>query len=308
MSSLPQPTTQAECDDIDRKAGVFAEAVRLAFPEHAAGQLVEATSAGSYPVFYVGGEYVAKLYSPLDVDFFSTEHAALDLLSEAPDIPAPGLIATAEIDGWHALLMQRLPGESLRIPWPTLEDERKERLCRALGKIVGALHALDPGPVRPSSPDWESFVAEQIRGCAERQRKRGLREELADQIPGFLDSVDFGPPAPHVLLHTEVMLDHLLADRANGDLRITGLIDFEPAMVGPSEYELAAIGLFVTQGHSELLRAFIAGYGRQPDRDLHRRIMGYALLHRYSRMSWYLEFMPAGDSLEELAEKWFGRG
>lgn len=53
--------------------------------------------------------------------------------------------------------------------------------------------------------------------------------EWADQIPGVLDSITLPAEEP-VLLHTEVMCRHLLAEP--DPWRLTGLIDFEPAMRG----------------------------------------------------------------------------
>lgn len=102
------------------------------------------------------------------------------------------------------------------------------------------------------------------------------------------------------------MLAHVFTQDGDKGAQISGLIDFEPAMVGLREYEFASVGLFVAQGNSRLLRAFLSGYGHSIDPELHRRVMGFALLHRYSSLRWYLEFMPNGDTIEDLTERWFG--
>ena len=201
--------------------------------------------------------------------------------------------------------MTRLRGECLKNLWPSLALERKERICTVIGTIARTLHESDPSTCKASSLDWKSFHELQIRECASRQRRLGLDESLARQIPEFLESVTIKKTS-HVLLHTEIMLDHIFADQLDDELQVTGLIDFEPAMVGLPEYEFASIGLFVTQGNPRLLRAFMSGYGQAADEELHRRIMYFALLHRYSKLSWYLKFMPGGDTLEGLAKKWFG--
>lgn len=44
-------------------------------------------------------------------------------------------------------------------------------------------------------------------------------------------------------------------------------------------------------------------YGRVPDA---RRVMAYALLHVYSNMPWYMREMPAGETFDDLAVRWFG--
>jgi hygromycin-B 7''-O-kinase len=47
------------------------------------------------------------------------------------------------------------------------------------------------------------------------QRALGLPEPWADQIPGFLDEVPL-PSRPPVLLHTELMREHLLTAEGPG--------------------------------------------------------------------------------------------
>lgn len=81
------------------------------------------------------------------------------------------------------------------------------------------------------------------------------------------DGHDIGQRRP-ALLHTEIMREHLLVERdTTGRWRLSGLLDFEPAMIGHADYECAAIGVLVTGGDARLLSRFIAGYGRDPARD-----------------------------------------
>jgi hygromycin-B 7''-O-kinase len=75
----------------------------------------------------------------------------------------------------------------------------------------------------------------------------------ADQIPRFLDGAEL-PSRPPVLLHTEVMRQHLLtAQGPEGAWPLSGLIDFEPAMRGEREYEFVGVGVFVADGDSRFL-------------------------------------------------------
>jgi len=104
------------------------------------------------------------------------------------------------------------------------------------------------------------------------------------------------------------MRQHVLVEHRKGAWHISGLIDFEPAMLGAPEYEFAAVGIFLTCAEPSLLRAFLEGYGAELDDALPLRIMAYALLHRYSNLSWYLERLPVPDDvrdLEALARRWF---
>lgn len=86
-------------------------------------------------------------------------------------------------------------------------------------------------------PGGPEFVARQRAACEQSQRGLGLAAEWADQIPGFLDSVALRDEEP-VLLHTEVMRQHLLVEP--GPWRLVGLIDFEPALPLPPGRQLMA--------------------------------------------------------------------
>jgi hygromycin-B 7''-O-kinase len=163
---------------------------------------------------------------------------------------------------------------------------------------------------------WRTFVERQMAGCVERQRRCGVPERWLEQIPDYLASVDLrlDDPPPPVLLHTEIMRDHLLADRRGAGWELTGMIDFEPAMVGHPEYELASVGTMVARGDLSLLRAYLLGYGyRESDLtpELGKRMMAYALLHRYSNLAWYMELMPMSDALatlDDLERAWWSFG
>ena len=112
------------------------------------------------------------------------------------------------------------------------------------------------------------------------------------------------------LLHTELMREHLLVEHDGAGWQLSGLFDFEPAMLGAAEYDFASFGLFVACGDSRFLRRTLLAYGYrhdQLDAALQCRLMAYAMLHRYSNLRWYLERLPAqgATSFEELAARWW---
>ncbi|SDP95246.1 hygromycin-B 7''-O-kinase [Lentzea jiangxiensis] len=59
----------------------------------------------------------------------------------------------------------------------------------------------------------------------------------------------------------------------------------------------------MTKGDRRCRQALVEAYGRVPDA---RRVMAYALLHVYSNMPWYMREMPAGETFDDLAVRWFG--
>jgi hygromycin-B 7''-O-kinase len=136
---------------------------------------------------------------------------------------------------------------------------------------------------------------------------------LLAQIGGFLDGVVLAPGPRPVLLHTEVMREHLLVVRDGAAWKLSGLFDFEPAMRGAREYEFASAGLFVGCGEPGIMRALLLGYGLAPadlDEALSRRCLAHALLHRYSNLRWYLSRLPAPgeETLAALAARWWDFG
>jgi hygromycin-B 7''-O-kinase len=119
------------------------------------------------------------------------------------------------------------------------------------------------------------------------------------------------PSGTPVLLHTEVMREHLLATEGPGGAwRLSGLIDFEPAMRGEREYEFVAVEVFVAEGDARFLARTLAAYGYHRDElgpDLRRRLLAWGILHRYSNLRWWLRRLPepSRPTLDALADCWF---
>jgi hygromycin-B 7''-O-kinase len=267
--------------------------------------------AGSRPV-YESGDLVLKLFPPVaGWPDHRIEAALLPVLAGRLPAATPRVHAAGEQDGWGYLLMNRLAGLPLDTVWDRLPAGDRDRLARDLGETIAALHEVPPPEIAGWWPgDWPAFVARQRAHVVGEQLGLGLPTTWADQIPGFLDDVGLPTRAP-VLLHTEVMREHLLVRQdAGGAWRLSGLIDFEPAMRGDREYEWAAVGVFVAEGDGAFLGRTLTAYGYprdQLDRALRRRLLAWLLLHRYSNLTWYLDRLPGPDrpALDALAESWF---
>ena len=276
--------------------------------EFSLGTDLERFPSGSVPVFAVGDEHVVKLFPPEERSFFNTEKAALTHIAGLLPIPTPRVIAAGERGQWHYIVMTRLPGCSLAEAWPTIEVHDRLRLMREMGAALAALHATATDDLAPLAVDWPRFMDAQRVSCRDRQVARGLAAPWVDAVDDFLARWAPSDDGRRVLLHTEVMREHILVLRRDGAWHIGGLIDFEPAMLGAPEYELAAIGIFLTCAEPGLLGTLLAAYGAEVDDELPLRTMAYALLHRYSNLRWYLERLPVqgefGD-LESLARGWF---
>ncbi|MEV6595793.1 aminoglycoside 3'-phosphotransferase/choline kinase family protein [Actinoplanes sp. NPDC051346] len=256
---------------------------------------------GSLPVYAIG-DTVLKLFPPVHAEELPVEAGVLAAVHGRLPVPTPGVHASGTFEGWGYVLMDRLPGEPLSQAWPRMTTEQRDAVADQVGEAMAALHALPPPDVENWWPQrWDEFVDDQVAGCAGRHRALGLDRQWADQIPGFLASVPLTAPA--VLLHTEIMDEHLLVR----DGRLTGLFDFEPAMRGAAEYDFVGPAVFLTRGDARSFGRLLRAYGTKPDRELRRRLMAWTLLHYYSNLPGYLAKLPApaGPTLDELAECWF---
>ncbi|MEU5577644.1 aminoglycoside 3'-phosphotransferase/choline kinase family protein [Streptomyces huasconensis] len=275
---------------------------------------------GSQAVYAVGDRHVLKLYPALDAQDCLTEARVLAHVQGRLPVPTPEVHDTgAYVNGWRYVLMSRLPGEGLATAWPGIPRAGRERIITDAAQALAALHALDHEPLADilGPGDWDAFLAGQRAGAVDRQRGRGLPESWLEQIPGFLDSVALPADRRRSLLHTEFMRQHLVvrpaepaepavpAAPADG-WRLTGLFDFEPAMIGDPAYDFVGVGLFVTRAEPGLLPRFMKAYGTTYDP---RQLLAYTLLHVYSHLPWYLRELPAPPepTLDALAETWFGQ-
>jgi hygromycin-B 7''-O-kinase len=130
-----------------------------------------------------------------------------------------------------------------------------------------------------------------------------LPDPWLSQIEGFLESVPITPGPNRVLLHTELIREHLLVNP--GTWTLSGVLDFETAMTGARAYEFAAVGLFVSRCDPRLFGLLLAAYGRSFDP---RELLAYTLLTRHSNLPECLAQLPAPPepTLDSLALTWFG--
>ncbi len=267
---------------------------------------------GSLPVYAVGDSLVLKIYPPFDLAARDTESTILQVVDGRLSVPTPGVRALGELDGWGYLLMDQLHGVSLAEAWPHVPADDRIRIAAAMGEALAELHCVSDVRLDAVRFDWPSFIKEQRSTAVERQRRRGLESCWLEGISDFLARTPVGDGRTESLLHTEIMREHLLVERARDGWQLSGLFDFEPAMVGAPEYEFASVGLFLSCGEPKLLRRVLLSYGYTEvalDEALERRLLAYGLLHRYSNLPWFLKRVPPPPHvrvLPELASVWWG--
>src|SRR6201985_1175461 len=197
---------------------------------------------GSRPVYAVGALRVLKLYPTVSAPDGVTEARVLDYLDGRLPVATPELLAHGEYEnGWRYVLMLQLPGTELGAARPAIPRPHQARLVGQAGEMLAALHGLDPEPLHPipGPADWAGFLAGQRTTALERQRQVKLPDPWLSQIEDFLESAPLTPGPERVLLHTEVIREHLMVNPSTWTL--SGLLDFETAMTGDGAYEFAGI-------------------------------------------------------------------
>ncbi|MEU5625442.1 phosphotransferase family protein [Streptomyces tendae] len=260
---------------------------------------------GSQPVYAVGDDHVLKLFPGAAAQHGIAEGRVLAHVQGRLPVPTPAVRASGSYEnGWQYVLMSRLRGRNLAPSWRHVPQDHREQLVVEIGETLASLHSLGPDPLRDvlGPGDWGTFLDRRTACAVEQQRAHGLSASWLEQIPDFLGSVPLPRDPRPSLLHTEVMQQHFLVDPDGW--RLTGLFDFEPAMIGDRAYDFVGVGLFVTRGNPALLTRLTEAYGSRFEP---LELMAYTLLHVYSNLPWYMRELPAPaeESLPSLAKAWF---
>lgn len=264
--------------EICRRSGLPAREIAPGYP-------------GTNAVFVVDRAWVVKVYAPFCHHDFALERALYPLLARDPAIPAPLLVAQGVLEDrarWPYIVMDYKPGWPIREVRARLSSEVRGEVAAELGRIVRALHRtpLDQlAGLDTSREGWRRFVAARMeRMTAELRATGALPPAVLDQVRPFVASVlREGAARPLCLLNGDLTEDHVLLDHAEGRWRISGLLDFADALVGPPAYEWVALWFGALDRDRAGLRRFMAAYAPDVSFDaaLGRRALAFTFLHEF---------------------------
>lgn len=129
---------------------------------------------------------------------------------------------------------------------------------------------------------------------------RGLPAPWLAELPHYLAPVDALLGDPAVLLHGDATPFNILVELAAERPRLSGLIDFGDACLGPREHDLVAPALY----RGAATGAFLTGLGLTGgdlSRELRRRLLSHALLAAHLDLTRLVAARPT--SLAALAEE-----
>lgn len=149
--------------------------------------------------------------------------------------------ADPRVLGGSFIILRFVPGRKAGEYFPEVYGlpDQPEPICRHLARILGRLHSVDPGALPVKLPRLETAGAfgEQIEESYQRARAAGLRAAEFEAAYRWLKANLQLASAPARLCHGDVGLHNLLVE----DGRITALLDWELAVLGPAALDLATI-------------------------------------------------------------------
>jgi aminoglycoside phosphotransferase (APT) family kinase protein len=160
--------------------------------------------------------------------------------------PRPMLFcAEPGVLGAEFYLMERLPGLILRRDLPeglSLAPAQAHALCRNLVDVHAELHAIDyaaHGLGELGRPD--GYIARQVSGWSDRYR--AARTDDVPDNEALMDWLEANRPAEAAraaLIHNDYKFDNVVLGEVDGQLRITGVLDWEMATIGDPLMDLGA--------------------------------------------------------------------
>ncbi len=290
---LPPMITCADYQKLKTSADIWLQAMRIICQRH--GLPVERVvrfgdgtdpAYGSEVVFAVGKDHVIKLFPPYYQRLFEAELSVASHVFGKLSIATPEVYADGTLNGWPYLVMSRLQGVYLADVWHTLEHVNQLSIVSELAAVLAHLHALPSHPLPLLDANWPEFVATRVSGCVQRHREQEVSEYWLQQIPDFLAQAAplYPPTFSPAIISEDIHEYHSLVKQEGTRWQLSGLFDFDDALLGFYEYDLAAAGLFLMASRPRLLRPFLLTYGYAEadlDEALRHRLMAYTLLHRY---------------------------
>jgi len=261
---------------------------------------------GSRILYETSQNRIVKVFPKEEPSFCRNESGYLKLLQGKLGGVTPELLEIGEFDGYPFLVMKRVSGLPLTAAWTEFREKDKKRFLRNLALLLNELHSLPPELAPCGDIQWCDFIRNQLDRLESNHRKYGLEGEWTDRICRFIEkgeAVEF--ISRKVICHTELMREHLFVSGCGNNIRISGLIDFEPSMVAVPEYDFCSVGLFISAGEKGLFRYFLKCYGYDGKSE---GIMRMLLLHRYSNMKRFISTIPVAvesDSIENLCRYWY---
>jgi hygromycin-B 7''-O-kinase len=277
-------------------------------------------------VFRLDGERILKVYGPREERSVHIERAALRTLPNDETIPAPRLVAAGDIpEGRPYLVMTAIPGGEMADAWGQMARRELLAVAEEVGAHLAAVHRLPQDElaavarrcpdrseqaIKKRDADRTADIIKAAETLSARDRD-DLLQFLHEEAPRHLD----GSPK---VTHSDLSHHHVYVSREAGKWRMSGIIDWAEAALGPPEWDIACLWHWTFNGvwhptfsaEWEAMQACLRSYysEEQPADRLARRCLAAFLYSPWVDLIWP-EFLKrerrSKDIVRELTEYMF---
>jgi Ser/Thr protein kinase RdoA (MazF antagonist) len=211
-------------------------------------------------VYNIGGQQYLKIFGPTAVQQFYIERSALRTLETQNRIPVPRIVVEGERGGERPyLIITAIPGDTAEHIWDNLSRTEQLTIARELGTLTSDIHHLPQNDLASVEQEFggrnKHIKRLQPRRIAEIEAAKTLSSAQRSKLLHFLQV-----EAPQYingssrLTHFDLAHNHIYLSRATGVLKVSGIIDWGEAMLGPPEWDVAYLWFWTFSRDREAMR------------------------------------------------------
>jgi len=255
---------------------------------------------GSSLVFRIGDGRWLKLTPPFFAEFCDAELRVARAVAGRLPVPVPAIEQSGEIEGWRYIVSAPVPGVQIQHVMSDLGTADYAAVAADLGDFMRSFHGIQIADFGRDFGPWPAYLARNIRDAAHIHRARGNSADWADAIAALLAREEtrlarLGPP---VLVHGDLIPEHVMLHRVSGRWRLAGVLDLADAMLAPAELDAAVPMLDIFRGQGDLQRRLLRAAGisvTQDGESFSLLFMAIALLHPFAYFhDWFSAELHSG--------------
>lgn len=225
-------------------------------------------------------------------------------------VPAPRILFADDskrLLGLNFILMSKLDGSILGQLEKTLASEQLKDAYVQIGQLLREFHRIPmeafgyigPRGIWTAYPSNRDYLTYQFQRKLKEFGERGGSAELAQRVAEHVTKRTrlFDGCSQAVLCHNDLHAGNLLATIENGELRLTGVLDFEGALAGDPLMDVAKALYYLDE---KCTRALLDGYGPL-DREHGSRTLDLYHLYFVIELWCWMAQIGNKERLDELA-------